>query len=172
MIWPHVPIFDTMWPRFCTPPRHCWEAHINQISYRLDEMWSLEWKTGCSIIWACDLVFDPTWPRFELVRDFMIINIVTKFHEHPAKMWPLECYRLKCWQTDGRTEGNHKRSTWAFGSGELKTSTVKFPCLKGLIYAPCIRRAIGLVQTIVPLASHAYSANFMDILLALLSWLI
>ena len=36
LIWPLDPIFDTMWPRFDTPPRHCWEEHKNQISKWLD----------------------------------------------------------------------------------------------------------------------------------------
>ena len=35
--------------------------------------------------WPRDLVFDPTWPRFELGLYFIQTNIVTKFHEDRLK---------------------------------------------------------------------------------------
>ena len=37
-------------------------------------------KNMFSIFSSCDLVFDPIWPDFELVRDFVPINNLTKFH--------------------------------------------------------------------------------------------
>ena len=44
-------------------------------------MWPLERTQGFSKIWPSDLVFDPTWPNFELVQDFNKTNILTKFYE-------------------------------------------------------------------------------------------
>ena len=37
------------------------------------------------MIWPSDLVFDPTWPRFELVRDIINTNNLTKFEKDRAK---------------------------------------------------------------------------------------
>ena len=37
----------------------------------------LETTQGFSKIWPSDLVFDPTWPSFELDLDIMIIIILT-----------------------------------------------------------------------------------------------
>ena len=45
------------------------------------KMWHLERTQSFSKIWPSDLVFDPTWPNFNLVQDFMKTNILTKFHE-------------------------------------------------------------------------------------------
>ena len=42
-------------------------------------MWPLEWTQAFSMIWPSDLLFDLTWPNFELVRDFVKNNILTKF---------------------------------------------------------------------------------------------
>ena len=42
---------------------------------------SLEGTLGFSKVWPSDIVFDPTWPSFELDLDLMMINILTKFHE-------------------------------------------------------------------------------------------
>ena len=44
--------------------------------------WSLEHTQGFSKVWPSDLVFDPTWPNFTLVRDFMKTNILTNFHDN------------------------------------------------------------------------------------------
>ena len=35
-----------------------------------------------SKIWPHDLVFDPTWPIFELIQDYVKTNILTKFHDY------------------------------------------------------------------------------------------
>ena len=40
---------------------------------------------GFPIMWPSDLVFDPTWPNFELDLDIIKLNILTKFHEVPLK---------------------------------------------------------------------------------------
>ena len=49
------------------------------------KMWPLLCSQGFQIIWPSDLVFDPTWPRFELDLDFIETNILTKFHEDWVK---------------------------------------------------------------------------------------
>ena len=36
---------------------------------------------GFPIIYACDLVFDPKWPSFELDLELIGLNILTKFHD-------------------------------------------------------------------------------------------
>ena len=54
------------------------------MSIRL-KMWPLERTEGFSKIWPGDLVFDPTWPIFELVRDIIQKNILTNFHEYPTE---------------------------------------------------------------------------------------
>ena len=41
--------------------------------------------TRFSKIWPSDLVFDPTWPIFELVQDFIKTNILTKFHDYQTE---------------------------------------------------------------------------------------
>ena len=38
-----------------------------------------------SKIWPSDLVFDPTWPIFELSLDIVKTNILTKFHNKRAQ---------------------------------------------------------------------------------------
>ena len=63
---------------------------------------SLECTQGFSKIWPSDLVFDPTWPNFELDLDIMISNIMIKFHELKSKLCPLECTQgfFKIWPSD------------------------------------------------------------------------
>ena len=46
------------------------------------KMWRLELTQGFCKIWPSDLVFDPTWPIFKLVRDFINKNILTKCHDN------------------------------------------------------------------------------------------
>ena len=46
------------------------------------KIWSLEHTQGFSKVWPSDLVFDPTWPIFQVVRDFMKTNILTNFHDN------------------------------------------------------------------------------------------
>ena len=45
-------------------------------------MWPLQRTQGFSHIWPSDQVLDPTYPFFELVWDFIMINILTKFHDN------------------------------------------------------------------------------------------
>ena len=45
-------------------------------------MWPLGHTQAFSTIKARDLVFDPTWPTFKLVGDFIKTNILTKFHDY------------------------------------------------------------------------------------------
>ena len=49
------------------------------------KMWPLERTEGFSKIWPSDLVFDPTWPIFELIQDIIQTNILTNFHEYPTE---------------------------------------------------------------------------------------
>jgi len=48
-------------------------------------MWPLECKQEFPKIWPGDLVFDPTWPIFELGLDIVKANILTKFHNKRAQ---------------------------------------------------------------------------------------
>ena len=43
---------------------------------------------GFCKIWPSNLVFDPTWPTSECVRDFIKTNILTRFHDYLSEMWP------------------------------------------------------------------------------------
>ena len=36
----------------------------------------------CTVILRFDQVFDPTWPIFKLIQDFIKTNILTKFHDY------------------------------------------------------------------------------------------
>ena len=49
------------------------------------KMWPLECSQGFSMIWPTDLVFDPTWPIFELDRDIVKTIILSKFDDDWAK---------------------------------------------------------------------------------------
>ena len=62
----------------------------------------LERTQGFSKIWPSDLVFDPTWPSFELGLDFIKTNILTKFHKDWIETVPARVYTSKSWR-DGRT---------------------------------------------------------------------
>ena len=75
----------------------CWPSFM---IIRL-KMWLLELTQGFTRIWSGDLVFDPTWPIFELVRNFIKMNILTKFHEK-TEMWPLQHIQgfSKIWPSD------------------------------------------------------------------------
>ena len=46
------------------------------------KMCPLERTQGFPRIWPSDLVFHPTWPIFELVRDFLKTNILTEFQDY------------------------------------------------------------------------------------------
>ena len=43
--------------------------------YSINEQWF-------SKILPSDLVFEPTWPIFELIQDYVKTNILTKFHDY------------------------------------------------------------------------------------------
>jgi len=45
-------------------------------------MWPLECKQEFPKIWPGNLVFDPTWPIFELDLDIVKTNILTKFYKN------------------------------------------------------------------------------------------
>ena len=47
------------------------------------KMWPLKYSQGFSIIWPGDLVFTPSWPRFELNLDIINTNILNKVHKDP-----------------------------------------------------------------------------------------
>ena len=49
------------------------------------KMWPLEHTQGFSKILTCDLVFDPTWTIFELIRDFIRTNLLTNFHDNQTE---------------------------------------------------------------------------------------
>ena len=49
------------------------------------KIWSLEHTQSFSKVWASDLVLDPTWPTFKLIRDFMKTNILTNFHDNQTE---------------------------------------------------------------------------------------
>ena len=56
------------------------------------KLFPLECTQDFSKIWPSDLVFDPTWPSFDLDLDIMIINILTYFHEFMIKTVPSRMY--------------------------------------------------------------------------------
>ena len=49
------------------------------------EMWYLERPLGISLIWPSDLVYDPKWPKFKLVWDFINTNYRTNFQVNHAR---------------------------------------------------------------------------------------
>ena len=48
-------------------------------------MWPLLSTQGFSMIWPCDLVFDPRWPIYNPNPDFIKIHILTEFHKDQMK---------------------------------------------------------------------------------------
>ena len=54
------------------------------------KMWPLERTQRFSKIWPSDLVFDPTWPIFKLVRDPIKTYILKKFHDYQTENVPVE----------------------------------------------------------------------------------
>ena len=48
---------------------------------------------GFSKIWPSDLVFNSTWPSFELDLDIMMIKIVVKFRDLWIKTVPSSVYK-------------------------------------------------------------------------------
>ena len=66
-LWPYLTQIrisrQTFWPIF---------SSIEQ------EIWPLERPQGISLIWPSNLVVDLRWPKFELIRDFIKTNILTK----------------------------------------------------------------------------------------------
>ena len=85
-IWPSDLLFDPTWPIFSNSS----EISSRQTfwpSFRIIrlKMWPRERTQGCPKIWPNDLVLDSTWPIFELVRDFIKINILTKFHDNQTQ---------------------------------------------------------------------------------------
>ena len=109
---------QTLWPSFMGVRLKIWSlehdpfSDLCEISSRQTfcpsfmttglKMWPLEGTHGFSNIWPSDLVFDPTWPIFKLVGDFIKTNILTKFYDYQTKMWPLERTQSfsKIWPSD------------------------------------------------------------------------
>ena len=50
------------------------------------KLWPLECKQDFTLIWPGDLLFDPTQPIIELVRDIIKTNILSKFEEDWGKI--------------------------------------------------------------------------------------
>ena len=65
-------------------------------------MWPQERTQGFSKIWPSDLVFDPTWPIFQLLRNFIATNILTKFHDCQTGNVACRAYTrfLRIWSND------------------------------------------------------------------------
>ena len=64
------------------------------------KLWPLEFSQGFSMIWPTDLVFDPTWPIFDLFRDIVKMIILRKLDEDGTKT--VECSQgfSMIWSTD------------------------------------------------------------------------
>ena len=67
------------------------------------KLWPFGSEQGYEEIWPSDLVFDLTWPIFELDRDIIQTNILVKcFMKIKAKLRPLEgkqCFK-EIWPSD------------------------------------------------------------------------
>ena len=65
-----------------THPRFHQDKHSEHVSWLSD--WKcakpLERTQGFSKIWPSDLVFDPTWPIFKVIQDFIKTKVLTKFY--------------------------------------------------------------------------------------------
>ena len=83
----------TYWPRFWPDMTHIrtWPRYLSRLSFWASLMkigpkpWHLECSQCSSMIWTTDLVFDPTFPIFELVRDIVKMIILSKFHDDWTK---------------------------------------------------------------------------------------
>ena len=83
----------TYWPCFLT--QHHPYSNITEILSRWSfclslmkigpKLWHLKWSQGFSMIWPIDLVFDQTWPIFELDRDIVKMIIPSTFDEDWTK---------------------------------------------------------------------------------------
>ena len=70
---------------FQTWLRYYANKHSDKVSWFEAKLWPLEGEQGFKDIWPSDLVFDLTWPIFELERDIIMSNILVKFHEDCSK---------------------------------------------------------------------------------------
>ena len=56
------------------------------------ELFPLECTQGFPTTWPSDLIFDQTWPSFELDKNFIKINILTQFQVDQIKTVPSRMY--------------------------------------------------------------------------------
>ena len=85
--------YFTYWPCFLT--QHHPYSHITEILSRWSfwaslmkigpKLWHLKCSQCFSMIWTTDLVFDPTFPIFEVVRDIVKMIILSKFDDDWTK---------------------------------------------------------------------------------------
>ena len=66
-------------------------------------IWPLERSQGFSIFRPTDLVFDGTWPSFELDLDIIKMNILTNIHKDPMKNVTSRVVTSKSLRTHRRT---------------------------------------------------------------------
>ena len=74
-------------------------------------IWPLERSQGFSIFRPTDLVFDGTWPSFELDLDIIKMNILTNIHKDPMKNVTSRVVTSKSLRTHGRTDGRRTTDT-------------------------------------------------------------
>ena len=100
--------WPTFWPDMThiqTWPRYYHDDHSEQVWWWLDhKLWPLECSQGFSMIWPTDLLFDPTWPIFELDRDIVMMIILSKFDDDwtktvASRMFTRFFYDLTYWPT-------------------------------------------------------------------------
>ena len=81
------------------------------------KLWSLKCSQGFSMIWPTDLVFDPTWPIFELDRDIDKMIILSKFDDDWAKTVASRVFTSQKLTHDPdarrQTETGNNSSPWA-----------------------------------------------------------
>ena len=73
----------TYWPSFWV-----WMIHIRSWPSLMKigpKLWPLECSQCFSMSWPPDLVFDPTWTKFELDRDIVKMIILSKFDDDWTK---------------------------------------------------------------------------------------